>query len=173
MECCRQRIVQVFVRKAPLFIAFVFAFAAMVAACAADDPADNGCYEAGPDGTLISVPCPGNGAPEPTPDPGNGNGGELPAGAVAFGDISCAPCHAIEGLQGATGVTGPDLTQIGSIAEDRVAGLSAEEYIRQAIVDPEEYVVDGFSAGIMPTNYGDRLSDEEIDDLVEYLASLR
>jgi mono/diheme cytochrome c family protein len=53
-----------------------------------------------------------------------------------------------------------------------VSGQSAEAYLRESIVDPDAYVVEGFTPGIMPSNYRTQLSDEQITDLVVYLMSL-
>jgi mono/diheme cytochrome c family protein len=38
-------------------------------------------------------------------------------------------------------------------------------------VDPEAEIAEGFSGGLMP-NYGESLSDEQVDALVEYLTEV-
>ena len=53
-----------------------------------------------------------------------------------------------------------------------IPGLTAEEYLRESIVDPDAYVVDGFPAGQMLPHYLDILSDEDIDNLVAFLLTL-
>jgi hypothetical protein len=55
----------------------------------------------------------------------------------------------------------------------RKAGQSAIDYLRESIVKPNAYVVPGFTAGIMLQNYGQSLTETQIDDLVAYLATLR
>ena len=50
--------------------------------------------------------------------------------------------------------------------------MSAEEYIRQSILDPLAFVVDGF-APVMPVDFGETLSPQEIDDLVAFLLTLK
>ena len=52
------------------------------------------------------------------------------------------------------------------------AALSAEEYIHESIVLPNAYVVEGYPSGVMPQNYGDQLSDAELDAVVQYLLTL-
>ncbi len=47
-------------------------------------------------------------------------------------------------------------------------GLTAEG-IRQAIVDPDAEIAPGYQAGVMPTNFGEQLSNEQLDQLVQYL----
>ncbi len=68
---------------------------------------------------------------------------------------------------------GPDLTHIGSVAATRKPGMSAEEYIRESIVNPNAFIVPGFQPDIMPQDFGTRLTQQQINDLVTYLASLR
>lgn len=84
-------------------------------------------------------------------------------------NAGCRICHSLD-----AGVTlvGPSFAGIATRAETQVPGLSAEEYLRQSIVDPEAFVVDGFPAGQMVPNYLDLLSDEDIDDLVAFLLTL-
>ena len=54
-------------------------------------------------------------------------------------------------------------------AASRVAGMSAEEYIRKSILDPDAYVVENYRKGDMYTKWKDDLSEQEIADLVTYL----
>ena len=89
--------------------------------------------------------------------------------AVFFDSAStCILCHAIAG-QG--GTRGPDLSGVASRAGARVAGLSAEEYIRQSILDPRAYLVDGFDP-IMPENVINVLGEDNFEDLVAFLMTL-
>ncbi|MFQ5856514.1 MAG: c-type cytochrome [Anaerolineae bacterium] len=93
------------------------------------------------------------------------------------GQGACIACHTIEGVEGAIGAVAPNLTNIGVTAEERAvdAGVAdAEAYIRESIVDPNAYIVPECPngpcvAGIMPTTFGQTLSDEQIDALVQFL----
>ncbi len=71
---------------------------------------------------------------------------------------------------------GPDLNKLGAEAATRVEGLSAEEYVKQSIVDPGAFIAPECPTGrcinAMPKNYGDQLSEEELDILARYLLSL-
>ncbi|GAP63839.1 hypothetical protein ARMA_2262 [Ardenticatena maritima] len=91
----------------------------------------------------------------------------------------CGGCHTIQGVSGMAGAIGPELTHIGSVAADRIAdpnytgeATTPEEYIRESIINPKAYVVEGF-APVMPETFKDSLSPEQLDALVEFLAGLK
>jgi hypothetical protein len=84
-------------------------------------------------------------------------------------NLGCVVCHS---LNPGEDLVGPSLAGIGTSAANRVSGLSAEEYIRQSIVEPDAYTVEGFPAGQMLQDYEERLTPEELDALVTYLLTL-
>ena len=92
-------------------------------------------------------------------------------GPQIFLSRGCNGCHVIEGLAGAIGVVGPELTGVASRAGDRIPGLSAEEYIRQSIELPQSFVVEGFDNVMQPLRT--TMSDSEFELLVEYLLTLK
>jgi hypothetical protein len=47
--------------------------------------------------------------------------------------------------------------------------MTAEEYITQSILDPNAFVVEGFQPDLMPKDFGEKLSDEQLADLVAFL----
>ncbi|GAB4476834.1 MAG: hypothetical protein Kow00124_19400 [Anaerolineae bacterium] len=116
---------------------------------------------------VILVGC--GGAPAGTGG-GTGSGGGDPAnGEQVFNTggtsgIPCASCHTLNG----TDLVGPTMQGIGTIAGERVSGQSAEEYLRESIVNPSRYVVEGYD-DIMNKDYGTRLSEQEIADLIAFL----
>ncbi len=81
----------------------------------------------------------------------------------------CGICHSTK--PGDDGI-GPSLAGIGTRAQNTIAGLDADAYLRQAILDPDAYIVDGYRAGQMLPFYAERLSAEDLDALVLYLESL-
>ncbi len=115
----------------------------------------------------------------PVTPPDGPAAGASPGQALFVGTAACASCHAIQGV--AQGVLGPALDGIGTAAANRLPGYSAEEYIRESIVDPDAHTAgtaDGLSQdyqkGLMSaTMAGITLSDEDVEALVEYLLSLR
>ena len=94
---------------------------------------------------------------------GGGGGGGETDGKALFTDAAqptaCASCHTLADA-GATGTTGPNL-------DEAVPDLSEQE-VRESIVDPDADVAEGFQPGLMP-RYGDSLSEEQVDALVQYL----
>ena len=82
----------------------------------------------------------------------------------------CITCHSLE-----PGVTmvGPSLATIGAEAGSRVSGMSAEEYLRQSILEPDAHLAEGFSSGIMPGTFADELTEQQVNDLVAYLLTLK
>jgi mono/diheme cytochrome c family protein len=95
------------------------------------------------------------------------------AGEKVFGQVAapaCTSCHALE-----AGVTlvGPSLAAIGAEAGSRVSGESAEEYLRKAVAEPNAYLVEGFASGLMPATYAIQLSEQQINDLVAYMLTLK
>ena len=88
--------------------------------------------------------------------------GNAAAGRTVFEGQGCASCHTFAPA-GATGTVGPNL---GEVLADKDAA-----FIHQSIVDPNAVIASGYSAGIMPENYGQQLSPEQINDLVAFLQS--
>jgi len=76
----------------------------------------------------------------------------------------CIRCHSLDGSEG----DGPSLQGISERAADRVPELSAAEYIRQSILEPGAYVIEGYSHS-MGRIHSVLLSEEEIDHLVAFL----
>ena len=62
---------------------------------------------------------------------------------------------------GATGTIGPNL--------DKELGADPASAARESIVDPNKEIISGYSANVMPTNYGTALTKDELDALVTYV----
>lgn len=91
--------------------------------------------------------------------------GTAAAGSAAqlFTSAGCSSCHTLAAA-GSTGTTGPDLEE--SLApDDNTAG------IEEMIVNPNEEVVEGYPANVMPQTYGQTLSKAEIHQLAEFLVA--
>lgn len=85
---------------------------------------------------------------------------------------ACSSCHATSQRQILRGsVVAPSFVGLSQRAGTRVSGLSAEEYLRQSILQPSNYVLEGFNDA-MYTRYGDILTEQDIADLIAYLLTL-
>lgn len=93
--------------------------------------------------------------------------GNLPAsrGQLVFSQ-RCASCHSL--TPDAGGLPGPSLYGIADHATQRVSGLSAEMYLRMSIINPGDYIVEGYT-DVMQKNFGDVLSSDDINDLIAFL----
>lgn len=88
-------------------------------------------------------------------------------------NAGCGSCHLIGDL-GESRKVGPDLSNIGVTAGERIADLSAEEYIRQSILEPNAFLVpecpnEDCLPNVMPDYYAERLSETQLDTLVAFL----
>ena len=97
---------------------------------------------------------------------------ELPAGDPAVGKetfdkAGCGACHTFAAA-GSSGTIGPNLDDR-LAADAEKAGQELDPFTQQSIVDPDAVVADGFQPGIMPGNFGDQLSDQNLADLVAFL----
>jgi mono/diheme cytochrome c family protein len=104
--------------------------------------------------------------PTPTPSPEEA-ADPAARGRQVFLASGCTGCHTIDGVS--TGIVGPNLTKIGDVAATRKDGVSAEEYIRESILNTNAFVVEGFQPNLMPQNYSQQLSNNQLDDLVAFL----
>jgi len=99
--------------------------------------------------------------------------GDAAAGEKVFNEVAAPACNTCHSLEADQVLVGPSLAGIGSVAGSREAGKSAADYLRESIADPNGYVVDGFSANLMPATYGGQLTEQQIEDLVAYMMTLK
>lgn len=102
--------------------------------------------------------------------PAGAPAGASPAekGQATFLTRGCTGCHTIDSLKdkGATGTVGPNLTHVASLSQ--IAGVlpMSEENLKKWLKNPP-----GVKPGTLMPNLG--LSDEEINDLVAFLMTLK
>ena len=101
----------------------------------------------------------------PPGDPARG--AELYAESVS-GGASCLSCHSLDGAKGA----GPPLDGYAGVAGERVDGRSAEAYTFESLLRPSKHLVRGYS-NIMPSDYAEKLSRQDIADLIAYMLTLQ
>lgn len=106
--------------------------------------------------------------------------------------FACANCHRVDSAErlvgpGLRGIASPEhdhaehgVAEAGETEEMSETDMAMETlrrtdpatYIRLSILSPNTYVVPGFLAGLMPQNYGQVFTPEEINDLVAYVLTL-
>jgi cytochrome c oxidase subunit II len=72
----------------------------------------------------------------------------------------CGTCHTLADA-GSTAQVGPDL-------DDVLKGKDAD-FIHESIVNPNADIAPGFKPNVMPGNFGDLLTQQQLDSLVKYL----
>jgi cytochrome c oxidase subunit 2 len=99
-----------------------------------------------------------------------GGGGGAPSGKQLFASNGCGGCHTLADA-GASGNVGPKLDDLATAAArfGKRRGESAKQYVRESIVDPRAFTVPGYPKNVMPTTFGDDLSKQQLDALVDYL----
>ena len=103
-------------------------------------------------------------------------GGAAVGQEIFLGKGLCSTCHTIEGVS--AGILGPALDGIAAAAGTRKPGLSAEEYFRESIREPDAFINEGCMTGAgAPCAPGvmaalvtaANLTDAEVDALVAFL----
>lgn len=89
--------------------------------------------------------------------------GNVAAGEALYSALGCIACHSLDGTAG----VGPSYLGLGGRAAEMIEGYSAAEYVRESILNPCAFVVEGFSC-VMPQNYGDQLNPQDLADLVAF-----
>jgi cytochrome c oxidase subunit 2 len=89
-----------------------------------------------------------------------GGGGQAPSGEELFTSAGCSGCHTLAAA-GATAKVGPDLGKLGDQAK--------ADFVLESIEDPNAEITKGYKPDIMPQNFSEQLSKEELDALVKYL----
>jgi cytochrome c551/c552 len=93
---------------------------------------------------------------------GGGVTGDATAGKTVWADNGCGSCHTLAAA-GSAGTVGPDLDK--AITAD-AGSIPLPDFVKESIIDPNKVIASGFSANIMPGDFGTKLSSTDIDDLV-------
>jgi mono/diheme cytochrome c family protein len=84
---------------------------------------------------------------------------------------ACIDCH--NDTVGGESVIGQNLSNIGVRAANVVPGQPAIDYLRASILKPDEHLSGNFQEGIMPRTYPETLTDQDVDDLIAYMLTLK
>ncbi len=84
----------------------------------------------------------------------------------------CIACHNVTGDPGGVGPTWKGLYGAQREFADGSTGVADEEYLRSSILASQERIVAGYAA-VMPQNYADVLSDQQVQAIIEYIKTLQ
>jgi len=86
------------------------------------------------------------------------------------GKGTCISCHTIGSSEAERF---PDLAGIGASSASKREGLSDIEYLAESLYEPDVFIVDGFSPGMLPANKPPiSLNQQEVLTVIAYLQSL-
>ena len=83
-------------------------------------------------------------------------------------EYKCSDCHR-------AGASAPDTIgtwtriQTERLTQPRFAGYNGEMYLIESIVQPNAYLVDGYNSGVMPENFGIRMENQRLADMIAFL----
>jgi mono/diheme cytochrome c family protein len=83
-------------------------------------------------------------------------------GEQLFNSEGCSGCHTLS-ASGASATTGPNL--------DDALAEQPPSFIEESIVDPNAEIAEGYPPDLMPQNFSDTMSPDQIKALVKYLAA--
>lgn len=125
----------------------------------------NACQPAPPPPTLSSLTL----ATLPTTGDAAHGQAIFESGVLGSDAAACSACHSLTEVK----LSGPSLKGIATIAGNRVAGQDAETYLFNAIVNPDSYLIPGYTKGIMPATYAQKYTPQQLRDVLTYLLTLR
>lgn len=120
--------------------------------------------------TMLLAACGGGAAPAAS----SGSTGDVANGEKVFKQTvigaqpGCITCHSLDGSK----LVGPSMKGIAGRAGSEVSGKSAEEYIKESILNPNAHVVKDYVQGVMQS-YEKELTAQQLADLVAYLLTLK
>ena len=91
--------------------------------------------------------------------------------------MGCPLCHTIPGVEGAAGTLGPKLVEKINgplrLKDPNYKGTAKDgrEYTQESILNPNAYIVEGFPEGVMPQDFGSKLSVNALNKLVDFISN--
>jgi cytochrome c551/c552 len=85
--------------------------------------------------------------------------------------IGCLGCHSVDGTS-LVGPTYQGLFNTERTFEDGTTATADEAYLRNSILNPGDQIVQGYP-NVMPANYGQQLTDDQIDAIIAFIESVK
>ncbi len=110
---------------------------------------------------------------------------ELPPGdaaagqALTEGELGCAACHVLVEV-GPLWTADDQRPGLADRAETRfeqpdyqAGATSAQQYLIESVIDPAAFIVEGYEQVPMPTNFSERITLQDMADLLAYMLTFR
>jgi cytochrome c551/c552 len=81
----------------------------------------------------------------------------------------CSQCHTIQGIEGATGTIGPNFCEPATEFQEGKITLA---FLIESILDPNAEVEEGFPSNVMPQNFSEVFTADEVELLASFIATL-
>jgi cytochrome c2 len=126
---------------------------------------------------MLSMLLTGCGDSAPRGNPGQGKELYTASTIGKSGAPGCITCHSLE--DGEVKV-GPSHSGIVSRAKEIInsddyngRAENPDEFLKESLLSPDAYIEGGFPAGVMYQKYQDDLSEQDVENLVAFLMTLR
>jgi mono/diheme cytochrome c family protein len=88
-----------------------------------------------------------------------------------FVSMGCVGCHNMNLPQDEQnrGPVAPNMGNLYETAGTKVPGEDGPTYVHASIVNPNAFINEGYTAGIMPQNFTEKMSEDEIQSLVDWI----
>ncbi|MBN1965686.1 MAG: cytochrome c oxidase subunit II [Anaerolineae bacterium] len=93
--------------------------------------------------------------------------GDVASGQQLYTSLGCVACHSLDG----TTLVGPSFQGLGQRAGETRDGYTAHDYVAESILHPCDYLAEGFETCVMPQNYADQLTPQDLADLIAFAQS--
>lgn len=126
---------------------------------------------------LLLAAC-GGGGDAPASEGGDNSIGDVANGEKLYnqtvvGSASAPGCVTCHSLEPDVVLVGPSHAGLGDRAGSYKEGMSAEDYLRESLADPDAHIVEGYTPGVMYQNFGEDLQAREVNDLIAYMLTLK
>ncbi len=99
-------------------------------------------------------------------------GSPAAAGKTLATTQGCVACHSVGGAAGVGPTWKGTFGKQVPLADGSTVTVD-EAYLKESILSPNAKVVRGFAPGIMPANFREKLTDEQITQIIEYIKTLK
>lgn len=93
-------------------------------------------------------------------------------GQLWYERYGCVTCHSLDG----TPNVGPTWSGLYESERTLTTGevvIADVDYLKESIIAPNNKIVQGFTVGVMPQNFGQEMTPDQINDIIAFIETLR